>query len=211
MRYLDLGPASCLMMSLCWSHLSSGPNRHRSGQNTVKPDCDSFSNRLVPNQRTVPCPDFDGIAFNYSHIELPAIFGTPQVSGESKWEEASSAQQRPSTHIHIKELTVKTIEEPIQLYCLARTTELYDIHTHGRRFYACLVIRFGSMDRSNALGLDDVGTNSLLRALKYLVADGLGQLALRGPLGNATEVQARAQVVRHEAEDVDRPAVVFYC
>ena len=161
MRYLDLGPASYLMMSLCWSHLYSGPNRHRSGQNTVKPDCDSFSNRLVPNQRTVPCPDFDGIAFNYSHIELPAIFGTPQVSGESKWEEASSAQQRPSTHIHIKELTVKTIEEPIQLYCLARTTEFYDIHTNGRRFYACLVIRFGSMDRSNALGLDDVGVEAL--------------------------------------------------
>ena len=61
------------------------------------------------------------------------------------------------------------------------------------------------------LGLDDVGADALLRALKYLVADRLGQLALRGPLGNATEVQARAQVVRHEAEDVDRPAVVFYC
>ena len=159
-------------MSLCWSHLSSGPNRHRSGQNTVKPDCDSFSNRLVPNQRTVPCPDFDGIAFNYSHIELPAIFGTPQVSGESKWEEASSAQQRPSTHIHIKELTVKTIEEPIQLYCLARTTEFYDIHTNGRRFYACLVIRFGSMDRSNALGLDDVGVEALpwVRVLSHTEA-----------------------------------------
>ena len=38
------------------------------------------------------------------------------------------------------------------------------------------------------LGLDDVRADSLLRALKYLVADGLGQLALRGPLGNATEV-----------------------
>ena len=61
------------------------------------------------------------------------------------------------------------------------------------------------------IDLDDVGTNSILRALKYLVADGLGQLGLRGPLGNATEVKARAQVVRHETEDVDRPAVVFYC
>ena len=61
------------------------------------------------------------------------------------------------------------------------------------------------------LGLDDVGANPVLRALKYLVADRLGQLGLRGPLGNATEVQARAQVVRHKAEDVDRPAVILYC
>ena len=38
------------------------------------------------------------------------------------------------------------------------------------------------------LGLDDVGANPFLRALKYLVADRLGQLGLRGPLGNATEV-----------------------
>ena len=32
------------------------------------------------------------------------------------------------------------------------------------------------------LGLDDVGANPFLRALKYLVADRLGQLGLRGPL-----------------------------